>query len=450
MKSIAIAVLALAGAGCLNITPSDGALHCSTVGNQCPGGYYCAADKTCWHTGKGPAVAGMDMAMPGGGGSGGGGGGGSGGGPDDMAQPIIGCMVPSDCPAPSMPCLLSACIAGTCALVSAPAGTDVPAAMQTPNDCKKLVCDTNGKPMPVADTTDLPVDATGGCQTPSCNGPTPTFTPTTSGTACTQQANGICNGGGICGVCKPGTTQCVGATLARNLCSAQGQWAPTTSCPNQCTAGLCTGACNSGTDMPYCANTTTLETCVSANWSATNCNGGGTTVCYNNRCTGTCQPAPNACNSAANAIVGCDASGTPTSTACTGGTPYCLNAACVQCQPGATRCDPSAGGAYDTCSPAGAWSAATACGSAAGAVYSCANSGAAPTLAACSCSDPTTSCGTYQCGTVTNACGQVLPCGPNGDGSCNVGFHCVGHSCISNITTTKINTGCTKCGSLCC
>jgi hypothetical protein len=442
MKCMYLAWVALAGfgSGCLAITPADGVLQCSTVGNQCPKGYYCASDRTCWHVGKAP---------------GGGGDGGSadmaGQPPADLAQPVVPCMVPSECPAPSMPCLLSACIGGTCALVAAPPGVEVPAAQQVPNDCQKLVCDNNGKAMAVADTTDLPLDPTGGCNTPSCNGPTARLTPTMIGTACTQISNGICNGAGVCGECKPGTTECVGTTTSRNQCSPAGKWeALTPPCPNACSAGVCTGSCATGTPS-MCANSTTLNVCTSNTWVLTNCNVSPTTVCYNNACTGTCQPTPSTCNNTNNALVGCDASGTPVSMACPAANPYCLGSACVPCQPNATRCAPGMAGYTQTCDATGNWGTATACGTAAGAVYSCANSGVAPTLAACTCSDPAPpTCGTWQCGTVRDKCGNVTGCGAAGDGSCAAGYRCsTSHTCVS-ATGGVVTNGCCKCGKYCC
>lgn len=55
---IAVAVLAV---GCLRTTVDSGVLKCATDSKrQCPNGYYCASDGTCWKNGS---MAGADMAV---------------------------------------------------------------------------------------------------------------------------------------------------------------------------------------------------------------------------------------------------------------------------------------------------------------------------------------------------------------------------------------------------
>lgn len=454
---ITIVILMLTGAGCLAITPVDGALQCASVGTACPNGYYCASDHACWHSGKSPSnLAQKDMGIDGDMSIGGDAGPKASGDMAGATPTMQSCMLPSDCPMPTMPCLLQACIGGECALVSAPAGTDLPASSQKPNDCIKLVCDANGNPTPVADTTDLPIDPSGGCSTPSCSGPTPTFTPTSAGTKC--NASGVCNGNGVCGVCVPGATQCKGTTASRQQCSPAGQWADLDLCPNACTnvagsGGVCTGACNAASPAQCSSPTgsTSLGTCVSNQWAYTTCNNGTTTVCITQngvgKCSGTCQPTPNACNGAI--VTGCDSSGNPvnpTNAPCAG---WCLNGACTACQPNATRCDPSNPGYTQTCNAAGAWGASTTCNAAGNTgTWSCANSGAAPTQATCACSDPNqaTLCSGFECGNVTNACGVTTSCG-----GCGSGYRCSVHTCTPiKTTTTNTNNDGTKCPSVLC
>ncbi len=51
--ALAVALLAVGTAGgCIGVDSPDGVLVCSTVpGRQCPHGFYCAPDNTCWRDG---------------------------------------------------------------------------------------------------------------------------------------------------------------------------------------------------------------------------------------------------------------------------------------------------------------------------------------------------------------------------------------------------------------
>ena len=424
----AAALIGLALAGCLRITPADGLLQCSTIGRQCPTDYYCAGDNTCWHNGKGPTTGGDDMSV------------GDAGSVDspDLAPQLMSCMLPSDCPMPTQGCLLPACIQGVCGLVAAPAGT-TPAQIQVKGTCQKLVCDSSGNAAPMTDTTNVPADATGGCNTPSCTGPTPKMTPTAAGTTCSATTNGVCNGAGICGVCKPGAAQCKGLTI--QSCSTSGQWVDGTVCKNACTGGMCTGMCTSGVDAPYCTGIDQLNSCGADHaWHATTC----PNACSSGACSGSCKPSAKTCSGST--VVWCDATGTPQSMACSA----CLNGACVDCNPSATQCC-SAGAlaGHQSCDSGGHWGTCSACGG--NADYSCAGAGT------CSCSAPSPCKANDACGTRSDGCGVVQGCGPNGDGSCNVGY------CSYNTTTqtyvckstTSTTGGCpcgpgNCCGKLCC
>ena len=50
---LVVAALALS---CVTIDPPDGALRCNPSGKQCPDGYYCAIDNTCFRTGQSPTL----------------------------------------------------------------------------------------------------------------------------------------------------------------------------------------------------------------------------------------------------------------------------------------------------------------------------------------------------------------------------------------------------------
>jgi hypothetical protein len=416
MRALA-GLLFVAASGCLAISPSDGALHCSTVGAQCPSGYYCADDNTCWHNGKAPSSP-PDMAVA--------------GGTDDMMSQNVSCMVPSDCPTPAQPCLVSLCIQSACGLIAAQQGT-VPPSIQVAGDCQKRICDASGNPMTVADTTNKPTDATGGCNTPGCNGSTPTMTPTVSGTACTQTASGVCNGAGICGVCKPGTARCMSLTIQN--CSTQGQWVNGTVCRNACTNGACSGACNPAMDTPYCTGIDQLNTCVGTAWQVSTC----PNACSGTpgACTGTCKPSAKVCSG--NNVTWCDATGTPQTQACAA----CLNGACVDCNPNVVQCCSSNTG-HQTCDSTGHWGACASCG---GTYWSCSGAGA------CSCAGAPDPCSpSDQCGVRADACGNAIGCGPNGDGSCTTGtctYNKVSNYYWCKNTTTTGCTVCPCCGSCC-
>jgi hypothetical protein len=65
-----------------------------------------------------------------------------------------------------------------------------PAALQTPGDCQKVVCNGSGGTTSVDDPTDLPAPASTACLiNPSCCGPsplTPCYTDAPTGTPCTS------------------------------------------------------------------------------------------------------------------------------------------------------------------------------------------------------------------------------------------------------------------------
>jgi hypothetical protein len=56
----ALVFLCLLLASCLTIEPQDGALRCSSA-HECPTGYTCASDQTCWRNGHVPGVGGAGV-----------------------------------------------------------------------------------------------------------------------------------------------------------------------------------------------------------------------------------------------------------------------------------------------------------------------------------------------------------------------------------------------------
>lgn len=421
-RALPVAV-AVALSGCLQFSPADGALHCSTVGSKCPNGYFCAPDNTCWHNGHTPPA---DMTPE---------------APPDMLPMNMSCALPSDCPTPSQACLVPACIQATCGLVAAPQGT-VPTSGQVAGDCQKHVCDASGNLTAMPDPTNKPTDPTGGCNTPGCNGSMPTMTPTASGTACTQTANGVCNGLGVCGVCKPGNVQCAADGKTIQTCSTAGQWVNGTVCRNACTNGACSGACSPSLDNPYCSGIDQLHTCSGTTWVTSTC----TYACSGTpgACTGTCKPSAGSCAADNKTINSCDATGTPHSTVCAN---YCLNGACVDCAPGAVGCCTASTGYAGnyTCDATGHWPGT--CNACTGGQYSSCSGGT------CSCSAPNPCLAGDACGTRQDACGVTQYCGANGDGSCNAGYTCYYNSSLKlykcKVQTTTGCAVCPCCGSCC-
>jgi hypothetical protein len=442
MKRIALLFL-LAASGCLEIAPADGALHCSSVGSKCPGGYYCADDNTCWHTGTSPA---LDLSAGGGTDDLGGGGDDGGSGNDLSPPPVSFCMVPGDCTTPLAACLSPVCVGSVCGSVGTAQGTAAPPSTQVAGDCQTRICDGNGNVIAKPDNTNLPVDATGGCNTPGCTNGAPTMTPTASGTACTQRAGGICNGAGVCGVCKPGTSQCAADGKTIQNCSTDGQWVNGTVCSFACTAGACSGSCNMGTDMPYCSGIDQLHTCdASHHWSVMTC----TYACSGTpgACTGTCKPSGNVCSG--NTITWCDATGTPKSMACTGSMPVCLSGSCVQCSPNAVQCCTAGNGfaGNQTCGASGTWGTCNACGG--NSSYTCSGAG----VCGCTPDDP---CANQVCGSAVNSCGTTVTC-PNtcADNGEICAYNSTTHSYYCRVpatTTSKTCCGTTSacCSSFCC
>jgi hypothetical protein len=112
---------------------------------------------------------------------------------------------------------------GLCGFDPTPAGTATVSG-QTPNDCKKVVCDGNGGTRSDPDTADLPND-NNQCTDDNCNMDMPVYTPKTSG-ACNQMGGSVCSsaGDGTCVQCNvsdtcPGTDGLCGWRLCDNhLC----------------------------------------------------------------------------------------------------------------------------------------------------------------------------------------------------------------------------------------
>lgn len=78
--------------------------------------------------------------------------------------------------------------------------------VQTPGDCKKVICDGSGGNVTVEDNSDIPI-STNKCLTPVCITGESSFSPSTPGTVCVTNtgSTGICGDGlnaGVCGACQ--------------------------------------------------------------------------------------------------------------------------------------------------------------------------------------------------------------------------------------------------------
>jgi hypothetical protein len=118
----------------------------------------------------------------------------------DATGNCAGCLGPTDCPGTDTECQSRTCSSGVCGLNFAPSGT--PVAAQTPNDCKKNVCDGSGNTTVIADDSDVASDGVE-CTSDTCAGGAASYPPSPPGSTCSVGGT-VCNGVGGCGVCTPG------------------------------------------------------------------------------------------------------------------------------------------------------------------------------------------------------------------------------------------------------
>jgi hypothetical protein len=97
-----------------------------------------------------------------------------------------------------------------CGISNAAAGTVLPPAGQTANDCKRVQCDGQGQTTTVTDDTDKPVDGNA-CTKDVCSGGIVSNPPEDAGTACAQSNGKLCNGSGTrrraSSACSPATAR---------------------------------------------------------------------------------------------------------------------------------------------------------------------------------------------------------------------------------------------------
>ncbi len=174
----------------------------------------------------------------------------------------VGCNTANDCPGSDDACKARTCTAGVCGVSFTAANTLV--AAQTPNDCRKNVCDGSGNTVNQNDDADLPADDGNQCTSQTCVSGTPTFPTLPLNTACTQNGGSFCTAAGACVACTaasqcPGTdTECEQRTCTNNVCGTTftpSGTAVSTQTPGDCKENRCDGAgaivaVNLNTDLP--------------------------------------------------------------------------------------------------------------------------------------------------------------------------------------------------------
>lgn len=138
-----------------------------------------------------------------------------------VPETTTGCTSPNDCAGTDGECGRRTCAAGKCGF--APTAADTKTTMQTPGDCKMIVCDGAGGTKLSDDPSDVPADKNE-CSTGTCAASAPAQTPKASGTSCTIGGS-VCDGAGKCVGCLtastcPGTDgECATRTCASNTCA---------------------------------------------------------------------------------------------------------------------------------------------------------------------------------------------------------------------------------------
>jgi len=146
------------------------------------------------------------------------------GGVCNDAAACVGCLMASDCGADTF-CQTRTCVDNTCGVDNEPAGTVLPEADQTANNCQEMQCDGNGVAAPVPDDDDLPLDDGNDCTGQACNMGTPSFPFVPINTACDDNGGAFCSAVGTCVECNvtgqcPLPGSCLVAVCNMNDCGA--------------------------------------------------------------------------------------------------------------------------------------------------------------------------------------------------------------------------------------
>lgn len=244
----------------------------------------------------------------------------------------VGCNVPADCGGMDTFCRTIICDDGTCGSDDEPAGTALPAADQTDNDCQEVQCNGAGFPQGFADDDDLPLDDGNDCTEEVCNAGNPGHDDLPLDTPCN---GGVCDGAGACVECNsddqcPTPPDCQVAVCVNNACELQPE-DPGVACSDDlfCTSndqcdgsGSCVGGadpCPGADGDSNCSETCdeNANACVADDPSGSTCND-GLFCTTNDTCdgSGTCQGGGSPCGDVGDGDGDC-------SEACNEGTDSC-------------------------------------------------------------------------------------------------------------------------------
>lgn len=127
----------------------------------------------------------------------------------NAAGQCAGCMDVSACPMPP-DCQAVFCVSTVCEVKSAPMDTLPKNVTNTPNDCKRPICDGNGGVTFAPDDGDKPLDDNNPCTDQACVMAAPMYPSSMMGAPCLLTTNAsakVCDGSGLCVECVAGA-QC--------------------------------------------------------------------------------------------------------------------------------------------------------------------------------------------------------------------------------------------------
>lgn len=187
------------------------------------------------------------------------------------AGACVECLTASTCPGTDTECAMRTCTSNTCGFSFQPSGTAT--SSQTPGDCHQNQCDGAGNLANAVFDADVPDDGMQ-CTDDLCSSGTPSHTPVSMGTACTEGGGTECDGSGMCVQCLapsdcPGVDNaCQTRTCVVGACgfSYQPSGTVVVSTVGDCHANQCDGSgaivsVVDDTDVPDDGNECTTDAC---------------------------------------------------------------------------------------------------------------------------------------------------------------------------------------------
>lgn len=261
----------------------------------------------------------------------------------------------------------------------------------------------------------------------------------------------VCNldqmfGAQCIGTCEPDTKQC-SVEGYTEVCNEYGQWMVTEVCPNACVDGECVGSCEpseiqcAGDNVQFCNSNGAWDVVDTCEF-----------VCSGGDCIGVCEPGsvdclgdtPRTCNAQGQWVSGNECPFMCSAGSCTG-----------SCEPGAKKCS---GNGTQTCTAQGTWSTVSACPAGPHETASCSgagicgkscDSGFADCTGAAGCESDLTAvstCGTCNTNCNSNPANAAPICTAQGCGMvCNEGWGDLNGNaadgCEHNVSTDAENCG---------